>query len=87
MEQKGYAGMSVAVVRSLTFGWHFQCPECGMGDAELGHLAQADDIYCEVCWSESELHVRLHRWPSDPDASQGGGEAHAARRHAASPDR
>ena len=80
--------MSVAVVRSLTFGWYFQCPECGMGDEELGYLAEADHVYCEVCLTESELHVRLHRWPADdPGASRGGGEASEAGRRAASPDR
>src|SRR4051794_2109887 len=36
--------MSVAVVRGVLSVWHFQYPECGMGDEELGQLAQADDI-------------------------------------------
>ena len=28
--------------------WHFQCPECGMGDFELGHLANDHQFFCEV---------------------------------------
>jgi hypothetical protein len=77
--------MSVAVMRGLIFGWHFQCPECGMGDEELGQLAHADEVYCEICFAEAELHIRLHRWPADHERSRGGGEANAALARAASP--
>jgi ribosomal protein S27E len=27
----------------------FQCPNCGMGDAEFGHLMNEDDVHCIVC--------------------------------------
>ena len=42
--------------------WHFQCPEFGMGDHELGYLAGDQDFYCEVCLEEYGWLVRLHRW-------------------------
>jgi hypothetical protein len=47
--------------------WHFQCPECGMGDEEFGALAKNHDIYCEVCLQDGQ-HVRLRRWPADEPA-------------------
>jgi hypothetical protein len=78
--------MSVAVVRNLVFSWHFQCPECGMGDEELGQLAHADEIYCEVCIAESDVYVRLHRWPAERVQSKGGGSSTAVRARAASPE-
>ena len=47
--------------------WHFECPECGIGDEELGALAKSRDIYGEVCLQEGR-HVRLRRWSADePD--------------------
>ncbi len=58
--------------------WHFQCPDCGMGDGEMGHHAQTHVIYCEVCLEEDK-HVRLKRWPVDDvsgplaDGGPGGG--------------
>lgn len=42
--------------------WHFQCPECGVGDAEFGHYATVEMVWCEVCL-EQRVHVRLRRWP------------------------
>ena len=27
----------------------FQCPECGFGDYEVGHLVAENEIYCIVC--------------------------------------
>jgi hypothetical protein len=30
----------------------FQCPECGFGDYEVGHLVTAADICCVVCLEE-----------------------------------
>jgi hypothetical protein len=35
--------------------WHFQCPECGMGDIELGYLAGDQDYYCEVCLEQDRV--------------------------------
>ena len=47
--------------------WHFQCPECGMGDFELGELADDQTLVCEVCLEEGRGAVRLERWPAaDP---------------------
>jgi hypothetical protein len=52
--------------------WHFYCPECGFGDTEMDQLAHGHEIYCEVCLSESGLHVRVHRWPMETEATEGG---------------
>jgi hypothetical protein len=42
--------------------WHFHCPECGVGDNELGHLLAAQEIFCVVCLEEEGRQVRLRRW-------------------------
>jgi hypothetical protein len=42
--------------------WHFECPECGFGSAELGP-ADAHTFLCEVCLDEDGRAVRLRRWP------------------------
>jgi chlorite dismutase len=42
--------------------FQFVCPDCGMSDTELGHLAGADDIHCIVCLVDDERYVRLRRW-------------------------
>ena len=46
--------------------WHFQCPECGMGDFELGHLA-----------ADQEFRLRSlpggRPWPDPPPAMAGQG--------------
>lgn len=42
--------------------WQFQCPECGFGDAEHGHLLTAHEIHCALCLEETGTHVRLYRW-------------------------
>jgi hypothetical protein len=44
--------------------WHFHCPECGMGDFELGHLADKHQFFYEVCAEEGRL-IRLQRCPAD----------------------
>lgn len=43
-------------------GWRFQCPECGFGDYEVGHLVQPGEVYCIVCLETEDRHVRLQRW-------------------------
>lgn len=49
--------------------WHFQCPRCGIGDAEIGYLADDQEFYCEVCLEEGRGEVRLERWlPEDVPA-------------------
>ena len=47
--------------------WHYFCPECGIGDEEVGHLGHTHAIYCEVCL-EDERHIRLKRWPNDDES-------------------
>ena len=42
--------------------WHFHCPECGFGNAELARLAGDEDIYGEVCLEEDGRRALLHRW-------------------------
>ncbi len=48
--------------------WHFQCPECGLGDHEVGHLIAPDDLYCVVCLEEEGRLVRLERWEETDQA-------------------
>ena len=48
--------------------WHFQCPECGMGDFEVGHLAVDHQFFCEVCVEEGRGLIRLERWPAEEEA-------------------
>jgi hypothetical protein len=55
--------MLMFVKAALVTMWHFECPECGMTDAELGP-ADAHTLLCEVCL-EDDTHVRLKRWPMD----------------------
>ena len=56
--------MTIISTALLRF-WHFQCPECGIGDQEIGALAKSQDIYCEGCLNEEERHVSLRRWPTE----------------------
>jgi hypothetical protein len=49
--------------------WHFQCPECRMGDFELGRLAADQEFLCEVCLEEGRGEVRLERWSADDPTS------------------
>jgi hypothetical protein len=44
--------------------WHFCCPECGMGDSELGRLAGDQEFACDVCNDEGRT-VSLQRRPAD----------------------
>jgi hypothetical protein len=41
---------------------HFQCPECGMGDHEVGHLVAEPVEYCVVCLDEQGRLIRLECW-------------------------
>jgi hypothetical protein len=42
--------------------WHFHCPECGIGDFELGRVADDQALSCEVCLEEDRGTIRLERW-------------------------
>jgi uncharacterized Zn finger protein (UPF0148 family) len=50
--------------------WRFQCPECGMGDFELGHLVADGEFACEVCREEGRGEVRLERWVAADGAAE-----------------
>ena len=43
----------------------FQCPECGMGDHEVGPMAETG-IHCIVCLEEHGRAIRLHCWEEEP---------------------
>ena len=45
---------------------HFQCPECGFGDYEVGHLTDPIAIHCVVCLEEQRREVRLRVWEEEP---------------------
>jgi hypothetical protein len=45
--------------------FRFTCPDCGMGDIELGHLLTVDEIHCMVCLTEDGQHVKLRRWVAE----------------------
>jgi hypothetical protein len=49
--------------------FRFQCPECGFGDHEVGHLVVAEtQVYCVVCLEEDGRLVGIHCWEeSEPD--------------------
>ena len=36
----------------------FQCPNCGLGDGELGHLMDEGDVDCIVCLEELGRQIR-----------------------------
>ena len=40
----------------------FQCPECGFGDYEVGHLVAETEIYCVVCLEEQGRQIRVECW-------------------------
>ena len=40
----------------------FQCPNCGLGDGELGHLMDEDDVDCIVCLEELGRQIRVECW-------------------------
>jgi hypothetical protein len=47
---------------------HFQCPECGMGDYEVGHLVAEPVEHCVVCLEEQGRLIRLECWQKLPQA-------------------
>ena len=50
--------------------YRYACPECGMTDDELGHLAADDEIHCMVCLIDDSRHVVLRRWLVEDHAPQ-----------------
>ena len=48
----------------------FQCPECGFGHHEVGHLAEETEIHCIVCQEEHGRLIRVHHWEAEPDQAR-----------------
>ena len=46
----------------------FECPECGLGDYEVGDLTSEGDVYCVVCIEEARRFIRLKRWDQEETA-------------------
>jgi hypothetical protein len=57
--------MEKPVPQTAEAHWNFYCPECGLGDRELGHLAKDHEIYCEICEHEEGRMITLQRWLAD----------------------
>ncbi len=51
--------------------YSYTCPECGTGDAELGHLATDEELHCMVCLIDEDRYVRLRRWLAEDAARDG----------------
>ena len=47
----------------------FQCPECGFGDREVGHLMDEGEIHCVVCLEEQGRYIRVRCW-EEPDQAR-----------------
>ena len=45
----------------------FQCPECGFGHHEVGHLVGEAEIHCIVCLEEHGRLITVHCWEAEPD--------------------
>jgi len=58
--------MLMSIKATLVAMWRFECPECGMTDAELGPV-DTHTLLCEVCLEEDK-HVRLKRWPVEEES-------------------
>jgi hypothetical protein len=44
----------------------FQCPECGLGDFEIGPMS-VTEIHCVVCLEEDGRLIRLDCWEEETD--------------------
>jgi hypothetical protein len=42
--------------------FRFQCPDCGLGDYETGHLVAAVEVHCVVCLEEQGRQIRVECW-------------------------
>ena len=45
----------------------FQCPKCGFGSHEVGHLIGDSEVFCIVCLEEASIQVRPQRWEESGD--------------------
>ena len=50
--------------------YRFHCPECSLGDREVGHITPGTTIHCLVCYEEEGRLIRLHCWEESEDADQ-----------------
>jgi hypothetical protein len=50
--------------------FRFQCPECGFGDHEVGHLVAETQVYCVVCLEEEGRLISIHCWEDEPDQAR-----------------
>jgi hypothetical protein len=48
--------------------WRFKCPECGMGDHEIGPMAETE-IH-GICLEEQGRLIRLHYWVDEPSQAR-----------------
>jgi hypothetical protein len=42
----------------------FHCPECCLGDHEIGEISH-DELHCIICWESDGKLIQLQRW-DDP---------------------
>ena len=49
--------------------YRYACPDCGMTDVEVGHMATEDEIHCFVCLVDEQRQVVLRRWHVDDGAA------------------
>ena len=47
----------------------FQCPECGMGDHEIGPMDETE-IHCIVCLEADGRLISLHCWVEEADQAR-----------------
>jgi hypothetical protein len=38
----------------------FHCPECCLGDCEIGEISD-DEVYCVICWESDDKLIQLQR--------------------------
>ena len=47
--------------------FRFHCPECSIGDREVGHLTRDTEIHCVVCLEDHGRLIRVHCWEEEAD--------------------
>jgi len=57
------------LLRARSAMFRFQCPECGMGDHEVGPMAETE-IHCVVCLEEHGRVIRVHCWEEEVDQAR-----------------
>jgi hypothetical protein len=59
-------GLDPATERPAMAMLRFQCPECGLGDFEIGPMP-VTEIHCVVCLEEDGRLIRLDCWEEETD--------------------